>query len=130
MYSYADRMRAVQLYIKLGKRITPAIRQLGYPTKNSLKDWYREYERHHDLPTCYVRRKPRYSPEQKTVAVEHYLSHGRCLTETGKALGARRQLSWPAGVNCLGRWMRGSFLLAHLALRPAGACPGRAARRR
>lgn len=48
MYSYADRMRAVQLYIKLGKRIAPTIRQLGYPTKNSHKDWYREYERHHD----------------------------------------------------------------------------------
>lgn len=99
MYSYADRMRAVQLYIKLGKRITPAIRQLGYPTKNSLKDWYREYERHHDLPTCYVRRKPRYSPEQKTVAVEHYLSHGRCLTETGKALGYPCRATLSAWIN-------------------------------
>jgi hypothetical protein len=29
MYSYADRMRAVQLYIELGKRVGPTIRQLG-----------------------------------------------------------------------------------------------------
>lgn len=87
MYSYADRMRAVQLYIKLGKRMASTIRQLGYPTKNALKDWYREYERSHDLPARYVRTKPRYSPEQKTAAVEHYLSHGCCLTQIGKALG-------------------------------------------
>lgn len=87
MYSYEDRMRAVQLYIKLGKGISATLRQLGYPTKNSLKDWYREYERRHDLPTCYVRTKPRYSPEQKKVAVEHYLSHGRSLAGTRRALG-------------------------------------------
>lgn len=87
MYSYADRMRAVQLYIKLGKRIGATIRQLGYPTKNSLKDWYREYEECRDLPTCYVRKKPWYSAGQKKAAVEHYLNHGRCLTETRKVLG-------------------------------------------
>jgi len=34
MYSYEERMRAVQLYIKLGKRIRATIRQLEYPTKN------------------------------------------------------------------------------------------------
>lgn len=30
MYSYEDRLRAVQLYIELGKRIGLTIRQLGY----------------------------------------------------------------------------------------------------
>ena len=44
MYSYEDRIRAVKLYIKFGKRIRPTIRQLGYPTKNSLKDWYQQHE--------------------------------------------------------------------------------------
>jgi len=29
MYSYEDRLRAVQLYLKLGKRIKATIRQLG-----------------------------------------------------------------------------------------------------
>ena len=43
MYSYEDRLRAVKLYIKLGKRAGLTIRQLGYPTKNSLKDWYQAY---------------------------------------------------------------------------------------
>ena len=40
MYSYEDRIRAVKLYIKLGKRLRATIRQLGYPTKNSLIGWY------------------------------------------------------------------------------------------
>ncbi|PRA51919.1 hypothetical protein [Brucella pituitosa] len=44
MSSYEDRMRAVALYIKLGKRAKATIRQLGYPSKNALKGWCREYE--------------------------------------------------------------------------------------
>ena len=35
MDSYEDRIQAVELYIKFGKRIRPTIRQLGYQTKNS-----------------------------------------------------------------------------------------------
>lgn len=42
MYSYEERMRAVELYIKLGKRLRATIRELGYPTKNALKGWYGE----------------------------------------------------------------------------------------
>ncbi len=33
MYFYEDRIRAVELYIKLGKRIRLTIRRLGYPTR-------------------------------------------------------------------------------------------------
>jgi len=47
-------MRAVQLYIKVGKRVKATIRQLGYPTKNALKHWCREYERGHDLSAGYA----------------------------------------------------------------------------
>jgi len=54
MYSYKDRIRAVQLYIKLDKRIRATIRQLGYPTKNALKSWHREYERRSALPEGYA----------------------------------------------------------------------------
>jgi hypothetical protein len=42
MYSYEERMRAGELYIKLGKRLGAAIRELGYPTKNALKGWFRK----------------------------------------------------------------------------------------
>jgi len=77
MYSYEDRCRAVQLYIKLGRRVGLTIRQLGYPTKNALKSWYREYEQRLDLPAGYVRR-PRYSQAHKERAVG-YLPGARPL---------------------------------------------------
>lgn len=60
MYSYYDRLRAVQLYIKLGKRVGLTIRQLGFPTKNALKAWHRAHEQRHGLPEGYVR-DPKYT---------------------------------------------------------------------
>ena len=94
MYSYEDRLRAVRLYIKLGKRVGLTIRQLGYPTKNALKGWHREFERCLDLPTGYVR-GPRYSDTHKERATLHYLDNGRCLAATIRALGypSRKLLS-------------------------------------
>lgn len=41
MYSYEDRIRAVERFIKLGKRVRSAIRELGCPAKNALKGWHR-----------------------------------------------------------------------------------------
>ena len=86
MYSYEDRMRAVQLYIKLDKRVAATIRQLGYPTKNSLKGWHREYEQDRDLKPVLVR-APKFTEEQKAWTVAHCLTHGRCVAFTIKALG-------------------------------------------
>lgn len=68
MYSYEDRLRAVRLYIKLGKRVGLTLRQLGYPTKNAPKSWYREYEQRLELPAGYLR-PPRYSQAHKAQAV-------------------------------------------------------------
>ena len=87
MYSYEDRIRAVELYIKLGKRVRPTIRQLGYPTKNSLKGWYREYQQCLDLPVGYAGRAPKFSQAQKAAAIEHYLTHDQCIAATMRALG-------------------------------------------
>lgn len=44
MYSYEDRLRAVALYIMLGKCAKSTIYQLGYPSTNALKGCCREYE--------------------------------------------------------------------------------------
>ena len=78
MFSYDDRLRAVQLYIKLGKRVGLTIRQLGYPTKNALKAWHRAYEQRDGLPEGYVRH-PKYTQAQKDLAVDHFVSGGRCI---------------------------------------------------
>lgn len=89
MYSYEDRIRAVKLYSKLGKRLGDTIRQLGYPTKNSLIGWHSEYERRQDLRVGYSRSGPKYSDEQKHAPVKHYLDHDRCVASTIRALGYR-----------------------------------------
>ena len=36
VHVYADRLRAVELYIRLGKRLYGNSRHLGYPTTNSI----------------------------------------------------------------------------------------------
>lgn len=99
MYSYEDRIRAVELFIKLGMRVRPTIRQLGYPTKNSLKGWYREYQQRQDLPKGYAGREPKFSQAQKDAALEHYLAHDRCIAATMRALG------YP-GRGTLTKWIR------------------------
>lgn len=86
MYSYEDRIRAVQLYIKYGKRTVTVIRELGYPSRKNLPRWYRAYIEAGDLPKR-SRPKPRYTPEQKRTAVDHYSDHGCCLAGTRRALG-------------------------------------------
>ena len=83
MYSYEERVRAVKLYIKLDKRISAAIIQLGYPTKDAFKAWYREYEQRQDVSTRYVRSRLKYSEKQKQLAVDHYLDQGRCIVGAG-----------------------------------------------
>lgn len=99
MYSYEDRIRAVELFIKLGMRVRPTIRQLGYPTKNSLKGWYREYQQSQDLPKGYAGREPKFSQAQKAAALEHYLAHDRCIAATMRAMG------YP-GRGTLTKWIR------------------------
>ncbi|MDR6434337.1 transposase-like protein [Brucella pseudogrignonensis] len=102
MYSYEDRMRAVTLYIKLGKRAKATIRQLGYPSKNALKGWCREYEHHLELRLGFAPRAPKFTQAQKKAAVEHYRTHGRCVSATMRALG------YP-GRATLTAWVREAF---------------------
>ncbi|EDQ02887.1 IS3 family transposase [Sulfitobacter indolifex HEL-45] len=102
MYSYEERLRAVRLYIKLGKRAQATIRELGYPTKNALKGWHREYQRLQDLPIRSAPRTPKFSTAQKQVALEHYATHGRCISWTLRALGYPGRATMTA-------WVREAF---------------------
>lgn len=86
MYSYQDRLRAVELYLKYGGKTATVIRELGYPSRKNLRRWVQHYQTTGDLPQGY-RAKPRYDAEQKRIAVDHYLAHGRCLADTIRALG-------------------------------------------
>ncbi|ABM62072.1 IS3 family transposase [Halorhodospira halophila] len=97
MYTYEQRIKAVELYIQYDKNAAVTVRELGYPSKKNLRRWYDIYAATGDLPKR-SKRKPRYSAEQKQRAVDHYMTHGRCLARTRKALG------YP-GVETLSHWV-------------------------
>ena len=86
MYSYEERMKAVQLYIKYDLALAATIRELGYPNRSQLKVWYKEYLAEGDLhPRC--RKRSKYTKEQIKTAVDYYWEHGRSLGRTVKKLG-------------------------------------------
>ena len=86
MYSYEDRKKAVELYIQYGLRASATIRELGYPDRHSLSMWYKEYLENGDLHTTFER-TPKFKSEQRRIALEHYVEHGRSITYTVKSLG-------------------------------------------
>lgn len=62
------------------------IRELGYPTNRSLRNWYEEYKANENLHTSYIRTY-KYSLEEKHTAVNYYLEHGKSVSRTVKKLG-------------------------------------------
>ena len=93
MYSYEDRLKAVQLFIQYDKSYASVFRELGYPpSHHTIKHWYKEYEQTGDLHRFYIRAN-KYSDEQRKAAIQYYLDHGRNKIQTVKALGyPNRQL--------------------------------------
>ncbi len=95
MYSYEERLKAVQLYIQYDKSYASVFRELGYPpSSHSIKLWYKEYEENGSLHRSYTKTS-KYSDEQRKAAVQYYVAHGRSKSRTVKALGypTRQQLT-------------------------------------
>jgi len=44
MYSYEDRIKAVELYVKYDLSAADTIRELGYPDYKTLVQWYKEHQ--------------------------------------------------------------------------------------
>ena len=101
MYTYEQRMTAVSLYIQYGKRASVTIRDLGYPDRHLLIQWYREYEQNGDLHKTIVR-KSKFSDEQKEAALEFYMTHGRSIKYTVESLG------YP-GESTFKRWLNKAY---------------------
>lgn len=86
MYSYEDRLKAVQLFIKYNYRAAQVIQELGYPNRHMLVKWWKEYQETGDL------QKKRYHPEkyteeQKEAVLAYYIEHGRSQTDTLRHFG-------------------------------------------
>lgn len=99
MYSKDQKETAVKLYIKYNKRVAPVIRELGYPDRKMIKKWYVEYLEIQNGIIKNSSRKPRFSKEQRNYAVNHYLTHGKNISDT------TRQLGYPCR-SILSRWLK------------------------
>lgn len=88
-YSRQQWDRAVGLYIRYECCAADAIHELGYPSKEALRMWYRERleEERAGVLSRRGERQRRYSEEQKRAAVDHYLECGRRLSRTMRMLG-------------------------------------------
>ena len=90
MYSYDERMRAVQFYIESGCSEIMVFRELGYPSPNALRQWYNEYMQTGTLHSK-ANRRDVYSQEQIDAAVAYYNEHGGSLIATCRAQSASFQ---------------------------------------
>lgn len=86
MFTEEEKIRAIELYFKYGKKLAPVVRELGYPSKRNLRRWIRSREAGGDANES-IHNKHHHSDEQKQVAVEYYLNHGCCLAFTSRTPG-------------------------------------------
>jgi len=86
MYSYSDRLNAVELYIQYGKSAATTVRVLGYPSKKQLRRWYRSYVAS-DQVAPRKKRKPKYTEIERRQAIEHFFRTGQCIARTVRELG-------------------------------------------
>src|SRR5690606_6560440 len=89
VYSREERMKAVKLYFQYDRQVAPVLRELGYPSRGALRRWVAAFEATGDVHAGYRRERhpSKYSEAQKRAAVDYYLTHGRNLQKTVRALG-------------------------------------------
>lgn len=96
MYSYEDKMRAIELYLRYDRSAAAVINELGYPNRHTLRLWHMEFAENGDLSRG---RHRRCDDLQKRAAVDHFFDHGQCLARTV------RQLGYPKSKELLASWV-------------------------
>lgn len=88
-YTREQRQRAVELYVKYEGCAADVIRELGYPSREALRMWHRDWldEQGTGVSSQRGERYARYTEEQKRAAVDHYLTHGRRASRTMRQMG-------------------------------------------
>lgn len=100
MYQKKEIDKAIKTYFQLGSE-RKSIRVLGYPDRATLRSWIREYRLSGKVePKNGSGRKHRFDLAQQKQAVQYYLSHGRNITQTLRALG------YPGSQVTLRTWIR------------------------
>ena len=99
MFSYDQRMAAIQRLIQNGFNYTRTILELGYPKSTvALRNWYNEYrstgELHQKNDT-----ERKYSKEDRDAAIRYYLENGHSI------MGTVRELGYPSR-QTLNQWLK------------------------
>jgi transposase-like protein len=79
-------MEAINVYMKYDCSVCATIHELGYPSPNMLRRWYKEYLENGFIHTNY-QKKSKFTKDQKETAVSHYFNHGKCYARTIRKLG-------------------------------------------
>lgn len=96
MYSLEQRRVAIETFIKFGYSYADTIAELGYPNRQSLCSWWKDYQECGEVRPGKPTRQPKFALEMKRVAVEHCLERGRGLARTMRALGYPKSREYPA----------------------------------
>ena len=87
MYGAEQRKKAIETFARFGRSAADTIAELGYPSRVTLRNWWKEYRIGGDEFLERRRRRPRYSDEERRGAVDHCLEHGKGLARTIRAMG-------------------------------------------
>jgi transposase InsO family protein/transposase-like protein len=102
-YTKEQKKAAVELFIKYDKRPRQVMVELGYPTKSTLRAWYKEYLNTGDFQDGRIERKRLsqvFTNDQVNEAVKYYVEHGRNLNATVRAMG------YPNNPHTLVNWIK------------------------
>ena len=99
MYSTGQRKLAIETYIKFDLSAADTVAELGYPTRHSLRTWYKDYLEHGEVRPPKRQREPKFTLEMRQAAVDYYLAHGKSLART------MRKMGYPASRERLCDWI-------------------------
>ena len=86
MFSYEERIKAINLLLQYDMSYAAVIRELGYPSRGALMNWYKEYIENGKLKKDFIK-KTKFSDEERKKAVNYYIEHGKCVSRTVRILG-------------------------------------------
>ena len=77
MFSTEQRKIAIETFIRFDHSYADTIAELGYPTRHSLRAWYKDYLEHGEVRPPKRQREPKFTLEMRQAAVDYYLAHGK-----------------------------------------------------
>ena len=77
MFSTEQRRIAIETFIRFDHSYADTIAELGYPTRHSLRAWYKDYLEHGEVRPPKRQREPKLALEMRQAAVDCCLAHGK-----------------------------------------------------